>query len=84
MPYALFVTTPEGVEYIHNPAPVGYPSLPPETKFAAALGVIQVFANEGVKISIREAKQAGRELLGLDTGTPYQHPCGLTFMIKEL
>jgi hypothetical protein len=84
MAFALFVTTPEGVEYIHNPAPVGAPTAPPETKFAAALGVLQVFTNEGVEISIGEAKQAGRELLALDIGTPYKHPCGLTFTIKEL
>jgi hypothetical protein len=85
MPFALIVTTPDGIEYIHNPAPVGEPTMPPDTKHAAALGILQVFTNEGVQITVGEAKRVAREVRDAPTDTPMKHhDSQLSFRIKEL
>lgn len=84
MPFALLVTCPDGTQYIHNPAPVGDPTMPPETKHAAALGILQVFVDEGVRISVGDAKQVAREVRDAETGTPLKHHASqYTFKITE-
>lgn len=80
MAFALIVTRPDGTEFIDNDGS----GTPPASKFAAALAAMRVFAEEGVSITIREAKQVGRELRDGETGVPRRHhESGYSFKITE-
>jgi len=80
MAFALTVTRPDGTGFIDNDGS----GEPPASKFAAALAVLRVFAEEGVTITVREAAHVARELLDGETGVPRrQHESGYTFKITE-
>lgn len=80
MAFALIVTRPDGAEFIDNDGS----GTPPASKFIAALAIPRVFTEEGVSITIGEAKRVGRELLDGETGVPRRHhESGYVFKITE-